>query len=86
MALNVQTTILNSFSCTKTVSLTFSQGSINNNTPLVQVMAWRRTGDRPLPEILIDWFSDVDASLSLAGINSQTTTKWKQSDNISILK
>ena len=26
------------------------KGPIDNNAALVQVMAWRRTGDKPLPE------------------------------------
>ena len=35
------------------VSLKFvPTGSINNKSSLVHVMAWRRTGDKPLPEPL----------------------------------
>ena len=33
------------------ISLKFvPKGSINNNTALVQIMAWRRSGDKPLSE------------------------------------
>ena len=31
----------------------FSKGVTDNKTALVQVMAWRRTGDRPLPEAMV---------------------------------
>ena len=35
------------------------RGPIDNNPALVQVMAWRRTGDKPLPELLLTQFSDA---------------------------
>ena len=36
------------------VSLNFvPKGPINNIPALVQVMAWRRTGDKPLPESMM---------------------------------
>ena len=37
------------------ISLNFvPKGSINNIPPLVQIMAWRRPGDKPLPEPMMD--------------------------------
>ena len=36
------------------ISLKFvPQGPINNNPALVQIMAWRRSGDKPLPEPML---------------------------------
>ena len=35
------------------------KGSINNKPALVQVMAWRRTGDKPLPEPMLTPFTDA---------------------------
>ena len=32
---------------------------INNNPALVQVMAWRRTDDKPLSELMLTWFIDA---------------------------
>ena len=34
-------------------------GPINNKSALVQVMAWRRTGDKPLPEAMMTQFTDA---------------------------
>ena len=34
-------------------------GPIDNKSVLVQVMAWRRTGDKPLPEPMLDEFTDA---------------------------
>ena len=35
------------------ISLKFvPKDPIDNKSPLVQVMAWRRTGDKPLPELM----------------------------------
>ena len=34
-------------------------GSNDNKSALVQVMAWRRTGDKPLPELLLAQFTDA---------------------------
>ena len=31
---------------------------IDNKSALVQVMAWRRTGDKPLPEPVLTQFTD----------------------------
>ena len=35
------------------------KGSINNKSALVQVMAWRRTGDKTLPEPMPTQFTDA---------------------------
>ena len=35
------------------------EGPINNNPALVQVMAWRRIGDKPLPEPMLSQFTDA---------------------------
>ena len=32
---------------------------INNKAALVQVMAWRRTGDKPLPEPMMTQFTEA---------------------------
>ena len=32
---------------------------INNKPALVQVMAWRRTGDKPFSEPMLTWFTDA---------------------------
>ena len=32
---------------------------IDNKSALVQVMAWRRTGEKPLPEPMLTQFTDV---------------------------
>ena len=37
----------------KISQLFVSKGLIDNKTPLVQVMAWHRTGDKPLPEPML---------------------------------
>ena len=36
------------------------KGSIDNKSALVQVMAWRPTGDKPLPEPMLTQFTDAD--------------------------
>ena len=42
------------------ISLKFiPKGSIDNNSALVQVMAWRRTGHKPLPELMRTQFTDA---------------------------
>ena len=35
------------------------RGPINNKSALVQVMAWRRTGNKPLSEPMLTRFTDV---------------------------
>ena len=43
-----------------TISLTYvSKGSINNILALVLIMAWRRSGDKPLYEPTMAQFSDA---------------------------
>ena len=52
-----QTTISNAFSW---ISLKFVPRSLIDNKPvLVQVMAWRRTGDKQLPEPVLTQFTDA---------------------------
>ena len=42
------------------ISLKFvPKGPIDNESALVQVMAWRRTGDKPLPEPTLTQFTDA---------------------------
>ena len=46
------------------ISIQFSlkfvpEGSIDNKPALVQVMPWRRTGDKPLPEAMLTQFTDA---------------------------
>ena len=35
-----------------------SRSPIDNKSPLVQLMTWRRTGDKPLPEAMPTQFTD----------------------------
>ena len=49
------------------ISLKFvPKGSINNTPSLVQTMAWRRPGDKPLPEPMMAQFTGAYASLGLS--------------------
>ena len=42
------------------ISLKFvPNGPIDNKSALVQVIAWRRTGDKPLPEPMLTQFIDA---------------------------
>ena len=42
------------------ISLKFvPKGPNDNKSALVQVMAWRRTGDKPLPEPILTEFTDA---------------------------
>ena len=42
------------------ISLKFvSRSPINNKPALIQVMAWRRSGDKPLPEAMMTQFTDA---------------------------
>ena len=46
------------------ISLKFvPKGPIDNKAALVQVMAWRRTGDKPLPEPMRTQFADIYVAL-----------------------
>ena len=40
-----------------------SRGPVDNKPALVQVMAWRRTGDKPLPEPMLTQFTNAYAAL-----------------------
>ena len=35
------------------------KGTINNTPALVQIMVWRRTGDKPLSETMMTQFNDA---------------------------
>ena len=42
------------------ISLTFApKGPIDNKSVLVQVIAWRRIGDKPLPDPMLTQFTDA---------------------------
>ena len=41
------------------ISLNVPKGPIDKKSALVQVMAWRRTGDTPLPEPMLTQFTDA---------------------------
>ena len=42
------------------ISMKFvSRSLIDNMSALVQVMAWRQTGDKPLPEPMLTQFADA---------------------------
>ena len=42
------------------ISLKFvPKGPIDNKSALIQVMAWRQTGDKPLPEPMLTQFTDA---------------------------
>ena len=63
MAAISQTTISNAFLWMESIvihnSLKFvPYGPIDNRSALVQVMAWHRTGDKPLPEPMLTQFTD----------------------------
>ena len=48
------------FSISIQISLKFvPKGPIENKSVLVKVMAWRRTGDKPLSEPMLPWFTDA---------------------------
>ena len=43
------------------ISLKFvCKGQVDNKSALVQVMAWRWTGDKPLPKFMLTQFTDAD--------------------------
>ena len=62
-----QTTLSNVFSSAKVTyydsnfNEVCSKGPIDDNSALVQVMAWRRTGDNPLAEPMLTQFIDTYA-------------------------
>ena len=64
MATISQTTLSNAFLEWKYISITISmkfvpKGSINDIQALVQIMAWRRPGDKPLSEPMVAWVTDA---------------------------
>ena len=70
MAAISQPTHSNTFTWMKTfvffiqISLKFvPNGPIDNKPALVQVMAWRWTGDKPLPEPVLTQFTDIYVAL-----------------------
>ena len=43
------------------ISVNFiTKGPFDNKSALVQVMAWRQNGDKPLPEPMLLQFTDAD--------------------------
>ena len=65
MAAISQTTFSNAFPWVKSFVFWFKfhwfvpKGPIDNKWALVQVMAWRRIGDKPLPEPMLIQFTDT---------------------------
>ena len=41
------------------ISQTFVPKSAIDNKPMVQVMAWRQRGDKPLPKLMLSKFTNV---------------------------
>ena len=65
--------------CDCNVSLKFvPKGLMDNKAALVQVMAWRRTGAKPLPEPMLIWF--LGAYMRLLGEMSQADGKIQKVD------
>ena len=51
------------------ISLKFvHKGPVNNMSALVQIMVWRRSGDKPISETMMVWFTDAGIYASL-GLN-----------------
>ena len=79
-----QTTFLNAFSYMKMYKFQlrfhwnlFPKGPINNITALVQIMVWRRPGDKPLSEsMMVSLLTHICVSrpqwVNVAGISSQS--------------
>ena len=60
MAVISQMTDSNAYSWMIQISLMFVlKDEIDNKSALVQVMAWRRTGAKPLPEPMLAQFTDA---------------------------
>ena len=66
MAAILADNISNAFSWMKTIELQLKislkfvpRSPINHNPALVQVMAWRRTGTKPLPEPMLSQLTDA---------------------------
>ena len=59
------------------ISLNFiHKGAINNKSSLVHVMAWHRTGDKPLSELMIAQFTDAYMRPSASMIEDDTKTSF----------
>ena len=59
------------------ISLKFvPKGSINNIPALVQIMAWRRPGDKPLSEPMIVRLPNIYASPGLNELSQVTVLLW----------
>ena len=87
MAAISQTTFSNAFSWNENVWIAINispkfvhKGQINNIPALVQIMAWRRSGDKPLSEPMMAYLNDVymrhSASMSLHTFQTHFV-KWK---------
>ena len=68
------------------ISLKFvSKSPIDNISALVSVMAWRRTGDKPLPEPMLTQFPDAymnsDGKNLIIKINGTSTAWTRRSEN-----
>ena len=48
----------------------FPKGPDNNNTPLVQIMAWHQTGGKPLPEPMMAPGTDTYSSTRPQWVNA----------------
>ena len=61
-----------------------SKGQINNTPALVQIMAWRRTGDEPLSEPMMSWLTDacMHYSTSMVSILYGEWIWYTESENI----
>ena len=57
----------------------FPRSPFNNKPTLVQVMASRRTGDRPLPELILTQFTDAYMRHQGRWVNMICEELWKQS-------
>ena len=60
MAAILQMTVSDAF-CLISIGISLKsvpEGPIDNKAALVQVMAWRRTGDKPLSEPMLNRFTD----------------------------
>ena len=53
-----------------------AEGSINNKSPFVRVMAWRRTGDNPLPEATLTHMCNTKEINSLVELRESTELHW----------
>ena len=60
------------------ISLKFApEGSINNNPALFQIMAWRRPGDKPIMEPMMDSSLTHICVTRPQWVNTVSSTKWR---------